>query len=710
VAVAGVRVGPLAEDNDDTVTATLTVLHGRLHVACLNGVTVTGDDSATLTLSGSAAAVNKLLAGLIYTPTPWYEGCDTLHLSVTSSDGANTYPTAATASTAITRTDIDDRPTDFDAAPTQSGTATGGASPQTAAASAATTDPANPSGTNTSSAPDNSHNSTGQTVGVTGDGTAGTHSARQTFTSSPTKSTGGDGTFPNTAAGARPDNNSAANALNSGDAPTDITYEGSRSGIVNGGNGNDVVIAVFVADLLTALNGTDTLVHSSAAGFRTAQFDTITDFVSGPDKIDLTAFGSFASALLALTSTSTAVPAHTIAYDSEAGQTIVYVNPTGHSLSIGDTGLLAIHLPVATVHLSDFVLAPTKAAATTVAATGDPIDQAATTHNDATIVATASATDSSDPTIVTASTSDVSSDATVCSSAHLVDGNGAAPTTNIGDGCDAARDHIDSIDHVKLAGFDEGGTPSTEDGVDDAATTPPGGPSIEPPHAAATAPMPTSFVFDQNPTSNSAHQIDTNPNVEPGSGILKTPDSGSGNTSTASDAGEHAAPTHGAGAHDFEPSSIAQAVSGGHAGRLGDSFHFKDGISSFRDSGVVAAELNDILASTGRHDDAAGTHGPLAISEGEETSGTPGDSFHFKDEISSSKGSGVIDLAGLDQVLAPTSHHEDAAGARVPPAISDGAQAIELLPPEQQPNDHFNIGPHHAPSAFVTHVPHDLIV
>ena len=45
--------------------------------------------------------MNKLLAGLTYTPTAGFEGCDTLHLSVTSSDGSNTYPTAATAATAI---------------------------------------------------------------------------------------------------------------------------------------------------------------------------------------------------------------------------------------------------------------------------------------------------------------------------------------------------------------------------------------------------------------------------------------------------------------------------------------------------------------------------------------------------------------------------------------------------------------------------------
>ena len=106
VAVAGVSVGPLAEDSDDTVSAILTVSHGTLHVASLSGVTVTGDDSATLRLSGSAAAVNSLLAGLTYTPTAEYEGSDTLHLSVTSSDGSNTYPTPTTATTAL-RVEVD---------------------------------------------------------------------------------------------------------------------------------------------------------------------------------------------------------------------------------------------------------------------------------------------------------------------------------------------------------------------------------------------------------------------------------------------------------------------------------------------------------------------------------------------------------------------------------------------------------------------------
>ncbi len=151
------------------------------------------------------------------------------------------------------------------------------------------------------------------------------------------------------------------------------------------------------------------------------------------------------------------------------------------------------------------------------------------------------------------------------------------------------------------------------------------------------------------------HEIDTSPNVVLDFGVLKTPEGGSGNRSIASGAGEHATPAHGAGVHAFEPSSMPQVVSGG-------------------------------------------------------TVGTPGDSFHFKDEISGSKGSGVINVAELNDIPASMSHHEDAARTQGPLAISDGAQAIELPPPGQHPDNHFNIVPDHAPSALVTHVPHDLIV
>jgi hypothetical protein len=67
------------------------------------GVTVTPSnaDSSSITVSGSAADVNTVLASLKYTPTPEYEGSDTLNVTVTSMDGSSTSLTQGIASTVI---------------------------------------------------------------------------------------------------------------------------------------------------------------------------------------------------------------------------------------------------------------------------------------------------------------------------------------------------------------------------------------------------------------------------------------------------------------------------------------------------------------------------------------------------------------------------------------------------------------------------------
>ena len=146
-------------------------------------------------------------------------------------------------------------------------------------------------------------------------------------------------------------------------------------------------------------------------------------------------------------------------------------------------------------------------------------------------------------------------------------------------------------------------------------------------------------------------------------GVLKTPESDSGNHSIAGDAGKHAAPMHGAGVHDFEPSSIAQVGSGGTVGTPGNSFHFKDEISGSKGSGIIdVAEPNDIPASESHHDDAAGTLRTVGDFRGRRNSWGARELSHFKDEISGSKGSRVTDVAELNGIPASMSHHEDAAG------------------------------------------------
>ena len=154
----------------------------------------------------------------------------------------------------------------------------------------------------------------------------------------------------------------------------DLIYAGSGNDTVKGNDGDDTIYGGSGSDTIHGTTGAipssadmgrtisqaakETIVSFilSAADSNAAHFDIITDFKSGSDRIDLTALGALA--FLALTSTSTSVPAHTVAwlYDSAANQTILYVNPTDHILDIGDSALLEIHLEgLVTVQASDFV-------------------------------------------------------------------------------------------------------------------------------------------------------------------------------------------------------------------------------------------------------------------------------------------------------------------------------------------------------------------
>ena len=71
-------------------TVTLSVTHGSLAVTGGAGVVVAGSGSASVTLTGSVAAINAALAaagGVIYTPAANYNGGDTLTM-VTSNNAA----------------------------------------------------------------------------------------------------------------------------------------------------------------------------------------------------------------------------------------------------------------------------------------------------------------------------------------------------------------------------------------------------------------------------------------------------------------------------------------------------------------------------------------------------------------------------------------------------------------------------------------------
>src|SRR5262249_18852358 len=60
----------------DPLQITLTVNHGTLTLATLAGLTAAGNGTSSLTCTGTLAALNAALAGLTYTPAPFYDGPD----------------------------------------------------------------------------------------------------------------------------------------------------------------------------------------------------------------------------------------------------------------------------------------------------------------------------------------------------------------------------------------------------------------------------------------------------------------------------------------------------------------------------------------------------------------------------------------------------------------------------------------------------------
>jgi len=152
----------------------------------------------------------------------------------------------------------------------------------------------------------------------------------------------------------------------------DRIYGGSGSDTIQGNDGCDIIIGGYGADWLTGGHGEDRFVFLSATDSRAGRFDTITDFGSCIDKIDVRAFGPLD--FIALASSNSEIPAHTIGWvhDSASNQTIVYVNGTDDSLGTGAARLLEIHLDgYLPLRASDFIYEPTDSGLTE-AAIGPP--------------------------------------------------------------------------------------------------------------------------------------------------------------------------------------------------------------------------------------------------------------------------------------------------------------------------------------------------
>ena len=90
-------------DVDSSVTTTLTVVNGTLTLGSIAGITVTGNGSGTVTVSGTPAAITTALNGLRFAPTADWNGSTTLNVS--TSDGV---APAVASSVAITVTPVAD--------------------------------------------------------------------------------------------------------------------------------------------------------------------------------------------------------------------------------------------------------------------------------------------------------------------------------------------------------------------------------------------------------------------------------------------------------------------------------------------------------------------------------------------------------------------------------------------------------------------------
>ena len=98
IALTGGKLISVGDLSGTAEQLTLSVLHGTLNFGMTAGLTVSDNNTASVTLSGPLANLTADLASLSYTPTTGYNGPDTLSLS--NKDTADTL--AASASVPIT--------------------------------------------------------------------------------------------------------------------------------------------------------------------------------------------------------------------------------------------------------------------------------------------------------------------------------------------------------------------------------------------------------------------------------------------------------------------------------------------------------------------------------------------------------------------------------------------------------------------------------
>jgi hypothetical protein len=126
--------------------------------------------------------------------------------------------------------------------------------------------------------------------------------------------------------------------------------------------------------------------------------------------------------------------------------------------------------------------------------------------------------------------------------------------------------------------------------------------------------------------------------------------------------------------------------------------------------GAVSGNGTATIDGTGTLDFEASSTANVVFGSGAAGTLKLGDSFNFSGTISGFEGSDMIDLANLGSANASISYHENAAGTGGTLAISDGAQTVELSLLGKYSADNFSFVPDHVHGTLVTYVPHDLVV
>lgn len=133
-----------------------------------------------------------------------------------------------------------------------------------------------------------------------------------------------------------------------GNNEDDALYGGSGNDTVKGSNGDDIIIGGYGADTLTGGNGNDTFKYLSTLDTG----DTITDFVSGTDKIDFSALSAGTLGFVAGDS-GAGVVANSVTWTEYSGNTVVSVDTTGDTTADLQITLTGINLALTA---NDFVL------------------------------------------------------------------------------------------------------------------------------------------------------------------------------------------------------------------------------------------------------------------------------------------------------------------------------------------------------------------